>query len=88
MEKTFNNYRSIILGKILEFDGEDGKIVYDKGVIRFNRRNIKDFDENDNLQKGDVVSFRIKGSVFGNEVEQIAVSINVKTEYNTLRKKM
>ncbi len=78
MEKSFDVVKKQQYGKILDFDGEDGTIVYNDGLISFNKGDIYNFDNQDNiLKKGDIVSFKINKSIFGGEIENIAKFINI-----------
>ena len=65
MEKNFNNTRPLMYGKIIEFNGESGKIINQNGDIYiFSKRDLKD----KNIKIGDVVSYRINYIKIGAEI--------------------
>ncbi len=69
MNNGYNIYNSEQIGKVLNFDGEAGTIITDTGQYTFSKKDIS----NDNfLEKGDVVTFRINNITFGNEVMKLA----------------
>ena len=69
MDNIFNNYNNEQLGKIYDFDGEAGIIVTDNKEYNFSKKDIVgDYD----LDKGDIVTFRINHLPFGNEVISLA----------------